>query len=479
MQHATIISPAKGATSRRRCLSRRRVFAVAAGGTVAAMGTLLGTQRLHGGSPSPATARLEVTSEPSGAMVVVDGYGKGRTPLSLALQAGRRQVVLQHAGAIPATATVQTVQGQTFRLSCTLWRTTPTAQPLQAPMPGTTLVDADFLTDGCVVLLARSPVTPEYSLWRRIDGGVLQRLGPVSTVGPSAARPDGVQVAYLDLAGRSGTATGVTVAPLTALWTASADGSAATLLYALSPQHSDERLTGLTWSPNGQQVLLIAHRDGPGGALDRLLCLHLASGAVQTLTELPSTIVPGSGAWAPDLRSVAFLTQTGPLVSLCLIDLRTQALRYLADLSQRDPAALPFAPLAWSPDGQQIVYAAAAHEPARGLGGLLLGDQSVDVLYTAGSRTGEGRPLDSRPASAPVWRPGGDILALARQSGGGVQLDQFTDPKGRVAAVGALPLTVATPFAVRWDVAHAQALLLQHAASGLQGWLLSFRLEAH
>lgn len=479
MQHATIIPPAQRAPSRRRRLSRRGAFALAAGGAIVATGSLLGTQRLREGSPPQATATLEVTSAPSGATVAVDGHASGRTPLSLALEAGRHHVVLRYAGAIPATTTVQTAKDQTLSLSRTLWRTTPTAQSLQTPFPGTTLVDANFLADGRVVLLAKAPVTPGYSLWRRADDGMLQRLGPVLSVGPSAAHPADVRVAYLAPGGRSDAVNGATAAPLTALWIAAAGGSAATLRYTLPPQQLGEQLTGLTWSPDGQQLLLIAHRDGPGGALDRLLLLQLPSGAVQTLAELPSTIVPGSSTWAPDRLSVTFLTQTGPLVSLCLIDLRTRALRYLADLSQRDPTALPVAPLAWSPDGQQIVYAAAAHEPAHGLGGLLLGDQTVDVLYTAGSHAGEGRPLDSRPASVPVWRADGDILAFAHQSGGGLQLDQFTSPQGRVPAVGALPITVATPFAVRWDSAHAQALLLQHATSGLQGWLLSFRMEAH
>ena len=138
------------------------------------------------------------------------------------------------------------------------------------------------------------------------------------------------------------------------------------------------------------------------------------------------------------------------------------------------PIPPPFPPLAWSPDGRQIVYAAGMQERGPGLGGLLLGNHMVDALFTAGAQAGEGRRLAAGTATAPVWRASGDILACTRTSGA-LTLDQFQAPAGRVPAVGVIPVTPASPFAVRWDAEHAQALLIQHGERGLSGWLLVFR----
>lgn len=81
---------------------------------------------------SQAPATLEVTSQPSGATVLVDGRARGRTPLSLQLEPGSHRVEVRKEGYRPHTATVRLRgQGQE-RLSPTL-----------APSPGTLVLTSE------------------------------------------------------------------------------------------------------------------------------------------------------------------------------------------------------------------------------------------------------------------------------------------------------------------------------------------------
>jgi len=475
MQQATIITSPARSSLRRRTLSRRGLWLAAVGGAAAAAAGGVEAHRIRSVRRSPPAATIELSSDPAGATIDLDGRARGRTPLALRVTPGVHRVSFRDAGAMATDSTVRADAGHAVRSGATLWRSVPTAQPLRPPFPGTIILGTDFLPDGDVVILAQPRAGGSSSLWRRHTDGSMVRLGPVATPGPSAPRPDGRAIAYLAPTTVAAPDATITTA-LTALWTAQVDGGAATARYTLSPAQPGEQLADLTWSPDGAHVLLVTHRDGAGGALSRLLWIDPRTGAARSIAELPAAIVPGSLSWGPDGASVALLTQTGPLVSLCLADVRTRAFRYLADLGQRDPTALPYPPIAWSPDGQQVVYTAATRDRATGLGGVLVGEQTVDILYTAGAHAGEGRVLDPKPAAAPVWRDGGDILALARQSGGTVALDQLAPSGRRTPAVGRLPVAPASPYAVRWDAAQARALLVQHDDVGLAGWVLSFEM---
>lgn len=475
MQQATIISPQAPRQVRRRLLTRRRVLGASASIAVGAAATTFGVRHVLTKGEAVRSATLHVSSEPRGAAVEIDGRTRGQTPLALPIAAGAHEVLLHYQGAIPTRAAAGVGSSGSVRLAATLWRSLPAAQPLQPPFPGMVIACADFLANGDVVLLAKPQAGSAYTLWRRRDDGSLTRLGSAAAPGRVVARPDGLAVAFL--APGTTAAPDLSGTPLTTVRTADGDGANVRRWYALSPAQPGEQLADLSWAPDARHVLLVTHRKLSGGARDRLLWLDFQAGAAQTVGELPTAIVPGSLTWGPDGATVALLTQTGPLVSLCLANVQTGAVRYLADLGQRDPAALPYPPIAWSPDGQHVVYAAGAHERASGLGGFLLGDQTVDLLYSAEARGGEGHQLDAAPSLAPVWRASGDILALSRQTGGALAIDQFTLPHGRTPAVGKLPVTPASPVAVRWDAAHARALLVQHVDAGLTGWLLSFAME--
>jgi hypothetical protein len=472
MQHATIIGPESSSPSGQARISRRHVVG-AAGAAIGLPAAALAAWRFRSVSDTGPSSPLHVTSDPTGTDVLVDGHARGRTPLTLSAAIGPHAVRLRHPGTIPTRLTVHVEANQPVRLRASLWRSTPSVQPLQTPFPGTAIVGADFLANGDVVLLVKPPGNGGFSLWRRQSDGAMQRLGPGSSPGRIVARPDALAVAYL--APQSGGTNGAgQPLALTTLWTARADGSGPVRRYTLASAQSGEQLTDLSWSLDGGSLLTVAQQTAANGVRDHLFWIDPQVGTAQPVADLPTAVVPGSVLWGPDGATVALLTQTGSVVSLCLANVRTRAFRYLADLGQPDPAALPFPPLAWSPDGHQIVYAAGMQERGTGLGGLLLGNHMVDALFTAGAQAGEGRRLDAGAATAPVWRASGDILACTRTHGA-LTLDQFQAPTGRVPAVGVIPVTPASPFAVRWDAGHAQALLIQHGERGLAGWLLVFR----
>jgi Tol biopolymer transport system component len=208
----------------------------------------------------------------------------------------------------------------------------------------------------------------------------------------------------------------------------------------------------------------------------QLRWLDIARGSASTLVELPSTIVPGSFLWSPRGDVVAFLTQAGSLVSLCLLEVDPPSFRYLADLGQNDTNPLPFPPLAWSPDGSQLVYAAPVQTSNNTVGGWLLGARSAPALFGATAPWTQGQRLSTAGGNAPVWRADGSLLALAQTNGSGPLRVQAVDPGSGVATpVGTLPLPVASTYAVRWDAAHGQALLAQRGTDGTtEFWLLSF-----
>jgi hypothetical protein len=471
MQHATIIAPASNGPSRQARVSRRHVVG-AAGAAIGIPAAAFAASRFRSVSDTGPLSTLQITSDPIGSTVQFDGHMRGRTPLTLSVPIGPHTVGLRHPGDIPIRLTVHVDANQPVRLRAPLWRSTPSVQPLHTPFPGTGIEGVDFLANGDVVLLVKPAGNGGCSLWRRQSDGAMQQLGPGLSPGRIMARPDALAVAYLT--SQSGGTGGAQPLALTTLWTARADGSGPVRRYTLSSAQSGEQLTDLSWSPDGTSLLTVARQTTANGVRDRLFWIDPHVGTAQPVADLPTAVVPGSVLWGPDGATVALPTQTGSVVSLCLANVRTRAFRYLADLGQPDPAALPFPPLAWSPDGRQIVYAAGMQERGSGLGGLLLGNHMVDALFTAGAQAGEGRRLDAGTATAPVWRASGDILACTRTHGA-LTLDQFQAPTGRVPAVGVIPVTPASPFAVRWDAGHAQALLIQHGERGFAGWLLVFR----
>jgi len=349
-------------------------------------------------------------------------------------------------------------------------------QRLRPPFPGASIVGADFLRDGRLALSVALPPGDEHQLWLVDGDGGMRRFGPSSARGSLAVSPEGEQVAYLGGSQRSGTSS-----RLDELWIAGYDGESGEQRYVLPATTADERLVDLSWAPDEQNLLLASRQQLPGGGQrTRLRWLPSGGGEPRELICLPSEVVPGSYDWSPDGERVAFLTRVGQLASLCLLGLRDGTFHYLADLSRDDANPLPFAPLAWSPDGRRLLYTAPVQDRSTG-GGWLLGSKTTIGLFTADLAHGAGQRLGTAEGQFPVWRSDGSLLVLARPSSGPLVLRQI-EPSGKSRDLAELSLTASSRFAVRWDVAHAQALVALPGSASLgpslpEYWLVRFRPE--
>ena len=398
-----------------------------------------------------ASAMLQVDSLPTGATVEVDGRGRGETPLVLALSEREHVVVLRRPGAADALYAVTPNADVTITLQADLWRRSPQLERLRPALPGASIQHADFLADGRAVLIPSLPPGDERQAWLLADGGQMERVGPPIIQGSLAVSPDGQRVAYL----ARGDAKGPTPV-LDEVWIAPAHGERGERRYRLPPSIMGETLVDLAWSRDGQGLLLVSRQRLSGGGT-RSLLRWLPSGSTQPrdLVSLPSDIVPGSFLWSPSGHAVAFLTQSGSQTALCRLDIETGQLRYLADVQDGDAHPFPMPPIAWAPDGEHLLYTAPPQGHS-GQGGWLLGGKPQPSLFLASPEDPGGRRLAETEARFPVWRPDGSLLALASGKRGLV-LRAFT-PAGTAWDVGDIPLDV-TVYAVRWDPAHAQAIL--------------------
>lgn len=424
--------------------------------------------------PAVATATLSVASEPPGATIVLDGRARGRTPATLRVTPGPHRLALQRDDAIGASRQVE-VPPAGSALSETHWRRQPDVLRLRPTYPGASIAAASFLRDGRVALALALPPGDERQAWL---------FDPTTTawtrVGPRAARtalavaPDGGQVAFLSPAAE----TAGERARVDTLWLIDAAGGAPTPRYTLPAEAPNERLADVTWAPDGAHLLLAVRVQVPGGpARTRLLWLDRADGAPRELVLLPSEVVPGSAAWSPDGARLALLARTDRAVALCLLDVDAgAAFRYLADVERSAFAApLPFPPVAWSPDGRQLLYAAPSTGGSGGWpfqGGPTAGLFRVDLDRPAPERLGEAQ------GRAPVWRSDGTILTLARSEGERLAVRTVAPDGGSTQDVAALPLRAGGQYAARWEAAHARALIATRGGDGAAGetayWLVRF-----
>ncbi|HEY8745832.1 MAG TPA: hypothetical protein VIU62_22320, partial [Chloroflexota bacterium] len=397
----------------------------------------------------------------------------------LAVAPGEHHLTFQGPQVMAATASVRAVAHETGNIQATLWLRTPAVQQLRPPFPGASITNAGFLADGRVALTVALPPGTERQIWIRQREGALQHLGPTAAHGALASSPAGRQVAYLAPAPAVAGAGNAADLPLTTVRLWSDDGRPERQVYAL-PAKTQDRISDLAWSPDGHHLLLIInHQAMDSGTTTQLRWLDVAHGSVRTLVELPSAVVAGSFLWSPHGDTVAFLTQAGPLVSLCLLGVNPPAFRYLADLGQNEANPLPFPPLAWSADGSHLVYAAPVQIRSNTLGGWLFGTRSAPALFSTTAPWTQSRKLSKVVGNAPVWRADGSLLALAQTNGSGPLRVQAVNPgSGALTPVGTLPLPAASTYAVRWDAAHGQALLAQRGTgSATVFWLLSFTPE--
>lgn len=423
-----------------------------------------------------ATATLQVSSVPMAATVAIDGQTRGHTPIGLQLTPGKHRVTVRHEQSIEAAYQVRLEAGQTASIAAELWLRSPQLQRLRPPFPGASIVGADFLRDGQLALAVALPPGDERQLWL-VDGtGGMRRFGPPSARGSLAASPDGEWIAYLAASHRSGVST-----RLDEVWIAGRDGERGERHYVLPASAADERLVDLSWAPDGQHLLLASRQQLPGGGQrTRLRWLPIDGGDPRELISLPSEAVPGSYDWSPDGDRVAFLTRVGQLTSLCLLSIRDGTFHYLVDLSRDDAGSLPFPPLAWSPDGRRLLYAALVQDRPTG-GGWLFGSKTTIGLFAADLARPVGERVGTAEGQFPVWRSDGSVLVLARSSSGPLVLRQV-EPSGESHDLAELPLKASSRFAVRWDAAHAQALVALPGSASLgpsqpEHWLVRFRPE--
>lgn len=430
-----------------------------------------------GASGEPASATIQVSSEPPGATVEVDGRGRGPTPLSLTVRPGVHRLTLRREDYAEAAYQVEASAGQTTKVAAELWLKAPQAQRLRPTFPGATIADATFLADGRVALTLTLPPGDERQLWAVDAAGNSQRLGPSSVQGSLVATSDGQRVAYL---ARKVTDT-LSDGRLDEVWVVGADGENPQRRYQLPVTATDQRLIDLAWAPDGEHLILVSRGQVSGGAYRaHLLWLDLAKGQVRELASLPSEVVSGSFTWSPDGKEVAFLTRAGSATSLCLLGLETGEFRYLTDVSRDEASPLPFAPTSWSADGQQLAYAAPAQE--RAATNWLFGQKPPLAVFTVQAGRSQGTRLGQAEGQAPAWRDDGSLLVFARPKSDGPLALRTVDPTGQTTDVAQVPIRVPASYAARWDVGRAQAILAYRntadlGSPGPEFWWVHFRPE--
>lgn len=426
-----------------------------------------------GPGPEVGGAMLRVESEPPGAAVEIDGRARGQTPLTVAVAPGEHRATLRRPGYAEATYSVRLETGQSGTLAGELWLRSPEVRRLRPAFPGAAIAGATFLDDGRIALAVALPPGDERQLWLLDGQGSARRVGPPQTWGSIAISPDGARVAYLapgEGAGPGG--------PLRELWLAGSGGERGSRRFVLPT--GDERLVDLSWAPDSQHLLVVSREQRAGGGQrTRLRLLEVTTGEARELASLPSAVVSGSYVWSPDAGRVGLLTRVGQLTSLCLLGIEGD-FHYLVDLSRDDATPLPFPPLAWSPDGGHLLYAAPAQDRPAATG-WLFGSQPATALFTAEAARPLPRPVPDARGQAPVWRADGSVLVLASGPGGTLTVRQI-EPGREPRDVAQLPIRAGSAFAARWDTAHAQTLVAVPDAASLgssqpEYWLVRFRPE--
>jgi len=406
---------------------------------------------------------IEVTSDPSGASIKLDGRTSGRTPARIRVTSGDHAVELALSGHATVTRQVSVATGRTSVVVAQLWQRSATVTALRPPLPGATIRDARFLADGTIALDVTLPHNMGTEAWRIDAGGRITRVSlmPLPTT-VLALGPDATSVAYLKGRSDKGPAGKPTYREL---WVTSGTSRGARL-YSL-PTDTDHGLVDLSWAPDGRSLLVIASRRVFDGSTSRLLLIPADEGEPREVASVPAEVVSGSYNWSPADTGVAFLARHGDTVSLCAVRLNGSAFRYLADVGRTTGEPVGYAPISWSRDGGRVLYSAPDKPNSDG-------SPSPHRLY---SDDLSGRPsarVASGVGQSPVWREDGHILALARAEAGKPPVLRSVDPAGAVRDIGVLPIGSGS-FSVRWDVEHAQAIVAVRApssfASGNTLWL--------
>jgi hypothetical protein len=415
-----------------------------------------------------AQVEVHLASVPAGAAIVLDGQVVGMTPATITTTVGK-PLVLRRPGAPDVV-----VLDPQADVPMPIW---PRASllPVRPPLPGSAITDIEVLADGRLGLALASLVGPnERQAWIFDPAQAsVQRIGPaVRESAPPAGEvvaPDGQHSIVLV---RGAAATPNSPASADSLVLDGPKGRRP--LLGDGVPGSDERVRDLSWAPDSRSALLVTQRPlvgySTGTSLFRLRLVPL-DGPTRDLVDLPIAPMEGSWVWAPDGHAVAWLVRTTP-PTLATLDLGTAALRSVADVpAQLLPSQGAVAPVAWAADGTLLFVAPRPVDPAAGWptpGPATARPLPSSVLQVLAAGRSDPHPLGDGVvvSAAPALGPNGNsLLALVAAADGTLQLETL-DPHGHAVASQALGVQTTGAVSVRWDLAHAQLVLMQAAAAG-------------
>lgn len=378
---------------------------------------------------------LRVVSVPPGASIEVDGHEVGRTPALITVAPGSHRIRLQATGYAATAYQLEIQAGEAAALDAELWLQAPRVEQLRSPLPGATIANAVFSSNGDVALLLALPSSTERQLWVLAPNRQPRRVGPARADGPLAISSDGERVAYL-APGQGSRAMG---GRLEELWITGPAGGQGDRAWVLPVSARDQALVDLTWAPDGQHLLVISRQQGSvGGTRIRLLWLAVGQSEPKEILTLPGEIVPGSYEWSPDGHRLAYLVRTPQGTSLCLLDTADGQFRYLGDVRRDDSAPLPFPPVAWAPDGRNVAYAGLAATKTSGW--WFFGEGPRSALFLTDVFSPRAHPLGAGEGQSPAWRTDGGVVALARAKANSSLVVRLIDQHGGAADLANLPI---------------------------------------
>src|SRR5207245_2657406 len=147
---------------------------------------------------------------------------------------------------------------------------------------------------------------------------------------------------------------------------------------------------------------------------------------------------------------------------------------YLDDLPNDGlPNSGAVAPATWEASGS-LLYAA----PSTGTGlGRSSGSSAPALFQVAPGRVDAHRVGDVEPVWAPIVRPDGIVLTLARADKD-ILVMRPVDPAGHALAEQRIGVQVLGTYSARWDLRHQQLLIVRGATGGgVEVLLLRFGVE--
>jgi Tol biopolymer transport system component len=156
------------------------------------------------------------------------------------------------------------------------------------------------------------------------------------------------------------------------------------------------------WAPDGRSLVYVSDRAGTAN----LWRYDLAKDASERLTDLPNAQL--SPRWSPDGSRIAYQDESGATWVLTLAD---------GSVAQVAPALYQPGPPAWSPNGRILALAAAAPYSRRSSNGL---NQILTVDLTSHElryqTVAPGRSVSTRSGDGPLWTPDGTHLVVGIES---------------------------------------------------------------